>query len=84
MTNSSELLKTIADSPYAFPGGYQTHALTNDGECLCHKCCKEESKLILDSDGNDGWGIVALFIHWEGEPITCCNCYTEYSSEYGE
>lgn len=75
---------TIASAPYAWPGGYRIHAATDDGGCLCSNCCKSEAESISESDPGDGWHVVATFVHWEGEPLTCDHCGTAYPSEYGD
>ena len=86
MTGQSTALRiatSIAKAPYAFPGGYRRHALTDDGGTLCATCCKLERHLIGTSFDGDGWRVVAEFVHWEGEDLLCDNCGTAYASEYG-
>jgi len=86
MTTQSQALRladSIAKAPFAFPGGYRRHALTDDGATLCATCCKSEREQIATTYQGDGWTVVAEFVHWEGEPINCDHCNTEYPSEYG-
>lgn len=80
----AQIVDQIVASPYAWPGGYKIHALTDDGGCLCSKCCKDERDIISESFAGDGWHVVGLFVHWEGAPITCDNCNEPYDSEYGD
>ena len=67
-------------------GGYPTVLIMKDSGCLCGKCAVEHKALILESieDGYDEWMPYALEIHYEGEPISCDNCYTEIQPAYGE
>lgn len=86
MTRQNESVR-IADSivaaPFAFPGGYRRHAVTDDGATLCAGCCHSERDQIASSFAGDGWRVVAEMIHWEGEPIVCDHCGMAYASEYG-
>lgn len=55
----------IARTRYAFPGGYELIALTNDGALLCSQCVRDNLREILESarDGEssrDGWFIEAI------------------------
>lgn len=86
-SEQSEALRiadSIAGQPFAWPGGYRRHAITDDGGILCSECCRSERNSIGDSFPGDGWRVIAEFIHWEGGPTYCSHCGTSYPSEYGE
>lgn len=56
-------LRAALRVPYAWPGGYELFYCTSDGGALCHKCAKDNYRLISDSVRrrvNDGWRIVAV------------------------
>ncbi len=80
---STDLLKEITKEPYAWPGGHRKWALMNDGLMLSFEACKQESELILNTDGYDGWTISELFVHWQGEPLECDHTGEYHHSEYG-
>ena len=67
--------------PYAMPGAYPMFALTHDGQALCSKCCSTEREAIATTTGNDGWGIIALSVNWEGT-LPCANCGQVIESAY--
>jgi hypothetical protein len=78
-----DYLNDIISAPNAFPGGYRKWALMDDGEVMCAEAVREEQDAIRESDGRDGWSIVDVFVHWEGEPLTCCHSGRTFDSEYG-
>ena len=87
MTTQSKSLR-LADhlvaSPFAWPGGYQMFAVTNDGAALCHHCCKTEREAIGTTTGSDGWTVAALQINWENNSLFCDHCGNRIESAYGE
>tara|TARA_R100000734_G_C3265174_1_gene62702 strand:- start:185 stop:550 length:366 start_codon:yes stop_codon:yes gene_type:complete len=83
MTRSEELMLEMISRPYTFPGCYRLLARMDDGEVMSLEGVKQNRELIRDSQGDDGWGIVELFVHWEGEPLICCQTGKELTSEYG-
>ena len=77
MTTQSSSLRfadQLASSPYAFPGGYPLFAVTSDGACLCHNCCKTERELIGTTTGDDGWNVVGIDVNYEDGELFCANC----------
>lgn len=79
-----ETVRKLAQSPFAFPGGYRIHFLTDDCDSLCGSCVADPSNPCHLGGNPDGWRIEAEFVHWEGEPISCAHCDTEFDSEYGD
>ncbi len=76
----------VRHGKYAWPGGYPTFFLCDDGGSLCHDCAKSERRNILDSIANkhnDGWRIVAMDINWEDVDLLCDNCSKQIESAYG-
>ena len=74
----------IESGPYAWPGGYPTFALCEDGEALCHKCCLENANLIVDAirEGCGGWYIVAIGVNWEDDNVECAHCDEKIACAY--
>ena len=81
---STDYLNEIVKSPYAWPGGYRIWAQMADGGVLCAEACKEEQEAIRDAQGDPQWTIHALFVHWEGEPLTCDHTGATHNAEYSD
>ena len=81
-SNSLRFADQLAKAPYAFPGGYPQFAVTSDGACLCHNCCKTERELIGTTTGTDGWNVVGIGINYEDGELLCDNCYTKIEAAY--
>ena len=66
----------IIREPYAWPGGYEKVAITDDGGALCHTCVKSELRQIATSYKGDGWHVVAcgLAEFYDEEPLYCDHC----------
>ena len=72
----------IIREPYAWPGGYEKIAITDDGGVLCHKCVKSELRQIATSYKGDGWHVVAVDIAENfDDPIYCDHCGTLLNGE---
>ena len=73
---------------YAWPGGYPTYFMCNDGGSLCHDCAKTERRLILDAiaypEYRDQWEVIGLDINWENPDLYCDNCNARIESAYAE
>jgi len=71
---------------HAWPGGYPMALLMADGECLCAACVRANFRRIREcmraNDQGSDWSPVDVFIHWEGEPLSCANCYKDIPSAY--
>ena len=83
--NVMSQVKELIRAPYAFPGGYPKFLVMNDSECLCHKCVKDNFKLIARStltNAFDGWQAYGIDVNWEDE-IECCHCGNLIESAYG-
>ena len=74
----------IIREPYAWPGGYEKIAITDDGGVLCHACIKSELRQIATSYKGDGWHVVACDIveSYNGAPLLCDNCGKWLSGEF--
>jgi len=76
--NDHPIRASIVAKPFAWPGGYERFAVTDDGGVLCFKCCEAESDCIDSAIPGDGW-----FIEGEGNtaesdgPIHCDHCNRE-------
>ena len=85
MTTASKSLRladTLAREPFAWPGGYPRYAVTSDGGCLCHRCCKTERDQIGTTTGSDGWNVVWLAINYEDGDLACDHCGEEIVAAY--
>ena len=85
MTTQSRSLRfadQLANSPYAFPGGYPLFAVTSDGACLCSTCCSSEREQIGTTTGSDGWNVVGLDINYEDTTLHCDHCSAQIQSAY--
>jgi len=80
---TSDLQSFIRSGGFAWPGGYQCALMMADGECLDARSARENYRLIRRQTGRD-WTALCVFIHWEGEPLTCAHSGREIPSAYGE
>ena len=72
-----EKVKGLIRESYAWPGGYERIAITDDGGVLCHKCVKENYETIINSFPGDGWHVSDIVIveFYDEEPPYCDCCY---------
>ena len=54
-----EIAHLVSRTPFAWPGGYELFAITDDGGVLCWQCCEREELIIALSNRGDGWHVVA-------------------------
>ena len=87
MVTKSELQLFIRSGGCAWPGGYQCALLMSDGECVDAQSARENYRQIRRNMApvptNRDWSPCAVFIHWEGEPLTCAHSGREIPSAYG-
>ena len=81
--NPDTLKQFIRSNGYAWPGGYPCALLMADGECIDAQSARENYRLIRRRTDTD-WTPVAVFIHWEGEPLICAHSGRLIDSAYGE
>ena len=85
--NKQELQSFIRSGGSAWPGGYQCALMMLDGECIDALSARENYRQIrremMNPGANRDWLPVAVFIHWEGEPIVCAHSGREIPSCYG-
>ena len=77
----------VRNGPYAWPGGYPTYFLCDDGEGLCHACAIENRRRVIESvatRSNDDWRAVALDINYEDPSLYCAHCNARIESAYAE
>ena len=87
VNNISDLRRAYRHGAYAWPGGYPTYFLCDDGEGLCRACAVKERRNILESVAhktNDGWRVVALDINYEDSQLFCAHCGEQIESAYGD
>jgi hypothetical protein len=76
---NNAIAKAFIRAPYAWPGGYPMFGLTQDNGILCHRCARDNVRLVLGEDPQ--WAIVAAQINWESE-LYCDNCSTKIEAAY--
>lgn len=85
--NTQTLKAAVRNGPYAWPGGYPLIYIMYDGEVLCHKCIKDNYKLVAkathDKD-KSGWGFQCADINWEDNNCYCAHCGNKIDSAYEE
>lgn len=82
-----EHVKDFIRRPYAWPGSYAKVLIMNDGECLCHNCCRENYKLIVRATlehARDGWEAVGCDVNWESHDLYCAHCGVNLAPEYSD
>ena len=87
LINTVQDLRIAARRPFAWPGGYPTYFVCEDGAALCHRCVALERRNILEAVHHklrDGWQVVALDVNWEDPSLFCENCGEQIESAYGE
>lgn len=86
MLTLAQLNSEIAAGKYAWPGGYERHAIAADGESLCFDCVEREAERLraeIAAPSDPDWQIVGFEIHWEGLPMQCAHCNRDIESAYG-
>lgn len=79
----TELQSFIRSNGYAWPGGYPCALLMLDGEVIDARAARENYRAIRRATERD-WRAVAVFVHWEGEPLICAHSGRSIQSAYGE
>jgi hypothetical protein len=85
----ADLKSFIRSGGYAWPGGYPCALLMADGECIDAQAARENYRQIRrnmrrDTRTSQDWTPLEVFIHWEGEPLTCAHSGRVIPSAYGE
>lgn len=78
----SDLQAFIRSGGFAWPGGYPCALLMADGEVIDAQAARENYRLIRRAESPD-WTPSGVFIHWEGEPLTCAHSGRLIDSAYG-
>lgn len=82
----SDLRRAFRHGPYAWPGGYPTYFLCDDGEPLCNKCARDNRREVIEAVAHkdrSGWHLVALDVNYE-DTMHCAHCGTQIESACGE
>ena len=81
MTRNYALQSLRALARYQTHGGYVWAAVTDDGECLCVPCVRENYRQIYRAtrdDSHDGWGVAGICNSGEtDESAHCAHCGRE-------
>jgi hypothetical protein len=83
-----DLQSFVRSHGYAWPGGYPCALLMLDGECIDARAARENDLQIRRNMSPRRqyaaeWTPVAVFVHWEGEPLTCAHSGRLIESAYG-
>ena len=61
LAKPGDAARYVAQQQFAWPGGYELFAITDDGGVLCAACCRTEYRQIRDSSPGDGWHVCAVY-----------------------
>ena len=88
MKTTLENIDQAVAAPYAWPGGYPTLFVMQDGGTICPQCAQDNIALIKEAmiDGwDDQWIVVAQEIVYENaEGLYCDNCDGIHEAAYGD
>lgn len=87
MKNYTHEFKSFIREPFAFPGGYSLVMICRDGGALCHKCAKDNARLIISAtrqENDDQWQFQGAYINWEDNSLHCDHCGEQIKPEYGD
>jgi hypothetical protein len=77
-SNPVDLIRLVSRERYAWPGGYELAAVTDDGGLLCSTCVRAEYRQIIHDTKHDwrntGWRVVAVTNESELEDVCCSHC----------
>jgi len=86
--NTNDLKQALRNGPYAWPGGYPTFFITDDGAALSHRAVMDNFPLVLSEMRHPGtcpgWGIAAHAINWEEPHLMCDHTGEPIPSAYSE
>lgn len=77
----------LESGEFAFPGGYPTYFITDDGDCLSYDSAKENAEQIIDAiqtKDNSGWRVVGREVNWEDPDLYCADSGKRIPSAYAE
>lgn len=74
MDAGPDLARMIARDKFAWPGGYEMAAVTDDGGLLCHDCCRREYYMIRTASSGDGWNVSGLWVEDGDSEAYCDHC----------
>ena len=82
-----QLLATLRNGKYAWPGGYPMYFLTSDGGALSFETVQAELASVVDSIRqyhSDGWRVIRCAINWEDAELTDDHSGELIESAYAE
>lgn len=77
----------LESGEFAFPGGYPTYFITDDGDSLSYDSAKENAEQIIDAietGDNSGWRVVGQEVNWEDPELYCADSGKRIPSAYAE
>jgi hypothetical protein len=96
ISTTLEFKNALRAGPYAWPGGYPTFFVCDDGEALCCKCAWIEAYEVMRAinarnyaisraqSWKSDWPVVGADINYEDTSLYCANCNEQIESAYGE
>ena len=82
-----DIVSSLRQGPYAWPGGYPKFFITSDGEALSHQGVKQNIWQVLRDTrdkSRSGWCVVGEDINWEDPELFCCHTSKRIESAYAE
>lgn len=70
----AEIATIVSEEGFAWPGGYELFAITDDGGVLCRFCCANERECIEESYPGDGFFITRMASAEMDEDVACDHC----------
>lgn len=87
INSTLQFKQALRAGPYAWPGGYPTFFLCDDGGALCCGCARKEARRIMESirdKQSDGWRVIGADINWEDSDLICDHCNQPIEAAYSE
>lgn len=83
-----DVLRYVARTGYAWPGGYEMALGMDDGAAICNRCARAEYRQLFQSTkekARDGWQVVSwISADSMDEPDYCAHCNRAIGPEIGE
>jgi hypothetical protein len=83
-----EIKTALRNGPYAWPGGYPTYFVDQNGDALSHEAVRSEWSQVVETFifkiRNTGWNIAGIEINWENANLTCEHTGKRIPSAYAE
>lgn len=85
--NTTELKQALRNGRYAWPCGYPTFFVADDGQALCHDCVRDNFRDVVEAikkHSRSGWRVDGHAINYDDAYLTCDDCGAFIESAYAE